>query len=106
MRIPPCGNYGDIDGDGYVTREDGASVGAHVAGIETLNNEQMRRADVDGSGDITLADAVLIGKYGVGYGGYDTFPVCADYKSPTTKMIRVFAVAAVIMYVITKIIWK
>jgi hypothetical protein len=21
MRIPPCGNYGDIDGDGYVTRE-------------------------------------------------------------------------------------
>ena len=107
MRIPPCGNYGDVDGDGNVTMADGMYVARHsLAGDELypMTPAQKQSADVDGDGNVTMADGDLITKYAMADIG--TFPVCIEGTSPATKMIVIFATAAVVMYVFTKLLWK
>lgn len=107
MRIPPRGNYGDVDGDGYVTMADGTYVARHsLTGDEyyPMTPAQKQSADVDGDGVVTMADGELITKYAAG--DINTFPVCVEGTSPTTKMIVIFTAAAVVMYVFTKLLWK
>ena len=77
MPAPPCGNYGDVDGDGNVNIDDVTKVAAylhdHVA--NPLTADQKNRADVDGDGTVTNADQSLIYQYAVGQ--ITTFPVCS-----------------------------
>jgi hypothetical protein len=56
-RPPPCGSYGDVDGDGYVTDKD-------VEQLSTeMENTPLDRADVDGNGRIDAQDIALIIMY-------------------------------------------
>jgi len=81
-RRPPCGDYGDIDGDGWVSWNDLMYTVRHTAGFSEypMTTDQKRRADVNGDGKVTAVDAMLMAKYIVGT--YDTFAVCG--KIPTT----------------------
>lgn len=74
MRKPPCGNYGDIDNDGYVTEADSTLVQQYLAGLVSLTEEQLARADVNGDGVVYTPDLTLIAQYAAGL--IDTFPVC------------------------------
>lgn len=74
LRPPPCGTYGDIDGDGFVTSNDALLVGQYLVGLVSLSSEQLRRADVDGDGQVTAMDAMMINQYALGV--RDSFPVC------------------------------
>ena len=79
-RLPPCIapdgiGYGDINGDGYVTKTDGETVANYVVGNVDLTPEQQVRADVDADGVVTSTDALLIAKYAEGK--INTFSVCS-----------------------------
>ena len=97
MRIPPCGNYGDVNNDGRVTEEDALMAGKHYTGVETLTPAQVVRADVDGDPGVTMGDSYTIGKYAMGAEGYDTFPVC-DRNAGTA----ILAVGLVILYILMR----
>lgn len=71
-KLPPCGNYGDVNGDGVVTAAD-ALFALRRAGFQD-------RADVDGNGVVNTFDATLILRYVAGL--INTFPVCS--KPPVT----------------------
>lgn len=74
-RKSPCGNYGDLNNDGYVTQADADLIGEYLVGVRTLTEEQLRRADVYGDGQISVNNARTVARYALGY--EDTFPVCA-----------------------------
>jgi len=99
MRIPPCGNYGDINNDGRVTEEDALMAGKHYTGVETLTPAQVARADVDGDPGVTMGDAYMIGKYAAGAEGHDTFPVCERGIPPIAIM---WMVVLGILYIVTR----
>jgi len=66
-RTPPCGQYGDVNGDGYVTAED----------VQQLNaNTPLSRGDVSGNGVI---DEDYDKTYMIMYVNRqtDTFPACS-----------------------------
>ena len=94
-RKPPCGNYGDIDGDGFITAADAELVGQYYVKAIDLTAEQLSRADVNGDGKVTMVDAQIIGRYAAGE--IDTFPVCLtqpeipptdwEYSSETGSII-------------------
>jgi len=74
-RRPPCGNYGDVDGDGWVTDTDVQMVADYLSGIITLTDEQRMRADVQyGQGLVDHWSLMVIQSYVAGT--VDTFPVC------------------------------
>ena len=73
-RTPPCGDYGDVDGDGYVTEADAEIVASYVVGQIDLNQDQLSRAAVRGIYPPRIADAQAISRYAKGQ--IDTFPVC------------------------------
>lgn len=77
-KLPPCGQYGDVNGDGYVTEADVSKILRYVAGLEKPSTTQFRNADVDGNGELTSADALLVRRYVSG--STDAFMVC---KKPT-----------------------
>jgi hypothetical protein len=79
VRPSPCGSYGDLDGDGYVTSSDAHLVTLYLLGKE-LSREQLAVADVDGDGRVTSKDATLILDYATG--AIDTFPVCQLQPPP------------------------
>lgn len=74
LRVPPCGNYGDVNDDGYVTKEDSDMVSDYVVGNIPLTPEQKEHADVNADGIVDINDARIIGRYAAGQ--IDTFPVC------------------------------
>ncbi|HDZ54494.1 MAG TPA: hypothetical protein ENI19_02480 [Candidatus Nealsonbacteria bacterium] len=74
-RVPPCGSFGDVDKDGFVTDKDSNLVLSHVVGDVELTEDQKKRADVDNDGKITSVDALFISQYIKGL--KDTFPVCS-----------------------------
>jgi hypothetical protein len=74
-RRPPCGNYGDVDGDGYITEKDIQMVVDYSVGKIALTPEQLKRADVRGDG-VTYKTPQLIKRYLTG--AIDTFPVCVS----------------------------
>jgi len=74
LRPPPCGNFGDIDGDGFITETDANLIADHVVGKLILGSEQLQRADVNGDGEVYVTDAMLIAQYAKGV--INTFPVC------------------------------
>ncbi len=54
-----CGNYGDINNDGFI-KEDDIS---YIVTNKELDDEQKLRADVTGNGEVNLIDAIEIQKY-------------------------------------------
>jgi len=98
-RLPPCGNYGDVDGDGYVRPGvDSELVFAYLTGgwdavrekagelgveLRTDEAEFARRADVTGDGLLSIRDPQLIEKYARGLA--DTFPVCGEQQPPSEE---------------------
>lgn len=83
-RLPPCGNYGDVDDDGYVTMNDATLVGKYVVGgwakvsadTPLSETEFELRAEVNADGVVDMADSSYIGNYAAFTPGYDTFPIC------------------------------
>ena len=84
-RPPPCGNYGDIDDDGYVTHEDAVMISQYTVGSITLTPEQLKRADVSGDGGVTMEDAHRVELYA--RGTTDTFPVCGAPEEVTITFV-------------------
>lgn len=75
LRLPPCGSYGDADGDGYVTDYDMALISEFVAGSKTPTDEQKRVSDVTADGQITGSDVLRVTRYISGL--INTFPICS-----------------------------
>jgi len=71
VRSPPCGSYGDFDGDGFVTENDSRAC------FYQVGLDYMQVCDVNGNGLVECVDAVAIYAY-VNW-STDTFTVC-----PTT----------------------
>ena len=72
MRIPPCGDYGDVDADGYVTEEDASAAARHYYGTDLFPDGQLgrrafARADVNSDGVVTMEDAAAIANYASGH---------------------------------------
>lgn len=64
-RTPPCGQYGDVNGDGFVTAED----------VQQLNgNTPLNKGDVSGNGRIDTNDGPYIIMFVERQ--MDTFPAC------------------------------
>jgi hypothetical protein len=68
-RTPPCGHYGDVNGDGFVTAEDAQQLNA---------NTLIPRGDTNGNGVIDLDSMTNDKLYLIMYVNReaDTFPVC------------------------------
>jgi len=78
---PPCGNYGDVDLDSYVTFADTDIIAKYAAGSLKPTAEQRLRADVNGDGAVDMSDSLLMARY---VSKLDTtFPVCTP--KPTLK---------------------
>jgi len=71
-RPSPCGNIGDVDGDGLVTMLDAQMIANY--GNVPLTPAQLARADVNGDGVVTPSDAMFIAQYIEHM--IDTFPAC------------------------------
>ena len=54
------GKLGDVDGDGDITIMDATAVQLHIASLDVLNADELRRADTDGDGEISIMDATAI----------------------------------------------
>jgi hypothetical protein len=74
MPAPPCGNYGDVSGDGTVNVMDAFMVSRYLANLDTLTPDQLIRANVKGYGSVSQTDVDLINNYAIG--NILTFPVC------------------------------
>lgn len=73
-KLPPCADYGDVNGDGQVDNFDVEMILRHVTRSITLTPDQFRRADVNGDGAVDVRDAQLIQRYLAGLN--PTFPRC------------------------------
>ena len=72
----PCGNYGDIDGDGMITGKDIAK----AYGIMNDDSVDLSRFDVNGNGYADFDDIVKINQYLKGE--INTFSVCSSVSKP------------------------
>jgi len=79
---PPCGNYGDVDFDGYITARDKLWVLEFEAKLRAFSPEQIERADVNDNpstasvaSDVNSIDALFIGQYVKGM--INIFPACS-----------------------------
>lgn len=73
----PCGNYGDVNNDGYVNNDDVSLIQQSITGQIILTPDQKIRADVDSSGLVTGVDISLIKNYIAGTSKTSSiFPVC------------------------------
>ena len=78
-KVPPCGNYGDVDGDGYVTENDvNLIIEYAISGwpVESplTESEFVERADVNDDGVVNIGDATVVLNYLLG--ALTSFPVC------------------------------
>ncbi|MBI2664138.1 hypothetical protein HYX10_02235 [Candidatus Woesearchaeota archaeon] len=71
---PPCGTYGDVNGDGVVDVADSQLVLQAAVGSRILTAAQTAAADLDKSGRVSAADSSIILQYLSGQ--ISTFPVC------------------------------
>lgn len=74
-RLPPCGTYGDLDGDGFVTLDDVALAKQFVLGTRTPTASQLRDGDLNLNGHIDIGDVAAIDAYAKGT--LDTFDICS-----------------------------
>lgn len=74
-KLPPCGRYGDVNGDGVITQADVDMITQHLAGVITLSPGQRQLADVDGSGVIDINDITALVNY-INGDSRATLPIC------------------------------
>ncbi len=85
----PCGSYGDLNGDGYVTGEDLTLLTNCVAGTTSCDSSV---SDLNGDGKIDGKDVSYLSSYLAGTGS--TFPVCGSsyltvfYPNGGEKIVR------------------
>jgi hypothetical protein len=84
MPAPPCGNYGDVSGDGNVNGMDAFMVSRYLLGLTTLTADQLIRANVKGYGSVSQTDVDLINEYDMGQ--ITTFPVCGATETRTVSL--------------------
>lgn len=73
QKVPPCGLYGDINNDGYVTRNDAVQLATKVL-LEQLDSTSTARGDVNKDGKVDGVDTKLIEDYAAGL--ISTLPSC------------------------------
>ncbi len=77
--LPPCGYFGDLDSDGFVTSDDRDLMLLHSVGAGDFTAEQVSRADLDGNGQSGDAvDVNLLAQFVAG--DISTFDVCSTLK--------------------------
>ena len=54
------GKLGDVDGDGDIAIMDATAIQLHIAGLDILDADALKRADTDGDGDVSIMDATNI----------------------------------------------
>jgi len=69
-----CNSYGDMDNDGYITKEDVDILFELVD--KAVSEEQKKKGDVNGNGEIDFDDIVKLNLYLEGE--IDTLPVCGE----------------------------
>jgi len=69
-----CNSYGDMDNDGYITKEDVDILFELVD--KAVSEEQKKKGDVNGNGEIDFDDIVKLNSYLKGE--IDTLPVCEE----------------------------
>ena len=87
----PCGGYGDVDYDGYITNNDVQFILEYITELRSFTTDQKIRADVNANGMVETADTGLIQQYIKGL--INTFPVCAPPSvtvNPPTSGIAAF----------------
>jgi len=87
QKKPPCGQYGDVNGNGYVNLRDFSLVLDNTLGKITLSDAQKLLADVNiasGKGIIDIFDAISIQDYV--QGRQNSLPVCGAMNSPIPVM--------------------
>lgn len=58
-----AGILGDVNGDGRITISDVTAIQRHLAGIDVLTGDALKRADTTGDGKVTINDASLLQMY-------------------------------------------
>jgi hypothetical protein len=81
-RLSPCYphediyGYGDINGDGKITKLDSQLIAEYSVDIVQLNEAQKERADVNNDGELNASDSMMIEQYRLTLPIRPTFPVC------------------------------
>jgi subtilisin family serine protease len=88
-RKPACGNYGDVNEDGFVTKDDAILISNHIVGNIILTEEQIKMADVNFDSNIDIKDSLLIVQYADLV--KDTFPICSVAPSCIELLTKVKA---------------
>lgn len=81
---PPCGNYGDVDLDGYITSSDTEIIANYPAFSSQLTAEQKARANVNLDGVVDYLDASIVNQYISK--SISTFPLCPNVKGAETHI--------------------
>ena len=83
-KVSPCGNYGDVDNDGYLTEKDITMIRQDVLAVKKMTQEQKVRADVNNDSTVTATDITWIRGYLMGT--KVAFPICS-VQSPSTQSV-------------------
>ncbi len=78
----PCGQYGDVDGNGQVDVVDSLLISKYLGNLSTpivFTDAVKKRADVNGNLQVDSADQLLILRFASGISF--TFPVCVDHDT-------------------------
>ena len=83
---PPCGNYGDVNGDGKITQSDAQEILRMVAGLVSSSGVPYTQAaktnaDIDGDGRVTATDALFLMRY------LQSMPLPAQYHPSDQNLI-------------------
>ena len=71
-RISAGQTIGDINHDGFITKEDGEVFARYIAGWDDTEIETSL-ADINGDGDVDLLDSLILSRYLEGWTGYETY---------------------------------
>ncbi|MDP2820817.1 MAG: dockerin type I repeat-containing protein [bacterium] len=74
LKTAPCGNYGDLNNDKFLTQEDADILLNYIYLGGSLTNEQTINGDINNDGKIDLFDSIYLKKFLDGK--VSKFPVC------------------------------
>lgn len=83
--VPPCGSYGDVNGDGYISDNDVAMIGQMINGTGSFTDAQEAKADVNADGAINITDKNLVINYSTKT--ITTFPACSTNSTPSITVL-------------------
>lgn len=83
----PSHELGDVNRNGYIEINDATEIQKYLAGLDTLDLEQLRLSDVDYSGDVTIDDVTKIQYYLAEFITEFTKPEPTPEPEPTRKVL-------------------